>query len=262
MRYRKGHIAISEDRDVPLLLHVRNARAITQDQLWHLLSIDNVEESPRSMQWRITRLERAGLLERVEAGKFFRQPVYCITPTGMSLLEYRGHTLVSVSSETAHSLHASQIFHALELVNIRIALARNGALCSWKSEPEVASRNMVYSTGVSKDFDALVTINHIGQTHTIGIEYERTVKASARYAEIRETLSRDRSADVVLYLASSHDVLHVLAFELRGTSKRIGFTICDEFCRNLFSATTLLNTGDSNVVRFEELLSARTPGLR
>lgn len=255
MRYRKGHIAVSDERDVPLLLHIRNARAITQDQLCSLLTLDHLEDSQRSTQWRITRLEKSGLIARMEVGKFFRQPVYTITTLGMSLLEYRGHTLVSLSSETGHLLHNSQIFHALELVNIRIALAKNGALRSWRTEPEVASRNMVYSTGASKDFDALVTIERNDRTYTIGFEYERTVKAAARYAEIRDTLNRDCSAEMVLYLASSYDVLHVLALELRGTTKRIGFAISEEFRRDLFETSTLLNTGNSNVVRFEELLN-------
>ena len=255
MRYRKGHIAISEDRDVPLLLHVRNARAIGQEQLWHLLAIEKMEESQRSAQWRIARLEKAGLIERIEAGRFFRQPVFAITNIGMSLLEYRGHTLVSVSSETGHLLHASQIFHALELVNVRLALAKAGALRSWKSEVEVTSRNLVFSTGATKDFDAVVEIEHHNERYTIGIEYERTVKAAARYTEIREAINRDRTVDMVLYLASSYDVLHVLAVELRGSSKQIGFTISDEFCRDLFAANTLLNTGDHSLVRFEEFLS-------
>src|ERR1700753_363432 len=62
MRYRKGHVAISEDRDVPVLLHIRNARAITLDQLWDLLALERIEESRRSAQWRIARLEKSGLI--------------------------------------------------------------------------------------------------------------------------------------------------------------------------------------------------------
>jgi hypothetical protein len=39
MRYYKGHIALSDARDVPVLLHIRNARAICFDQLCALLSL-------------------------------------------------------------------------------------------------------------------------------------------------------------------------------------------------------------------------------
>jgi len=262
MRYRKGHIAISEDRDVPTLLHVRNARAITLEQLWQLLAHDKIEESRRSAQWRIARLEKSGLIERIDAGRFFRQPVFTITNLGMSLLEYRGYTLVSVSSETGRLLPNSQIFHALELVNIRLALANYGALRSWRSEVEVASRNLVYSSGAAKDYDALAEIVCEGQLHTVGIEYERTVKASARYAEIRETLTRDRSVNTILYLASSFDVLHVLAIELRGIPRHIGFMTSEQFCGDLFSASTIPNVPGEDVVPFGEFLALASASTR
>ena len=262
MRYRKGHIAISEDRDVPTLLHVRNARAITLDQLWQLLAFDKIEESRRSAQWRIARLEKSGLIERMDAGRFFRQPVFTISNMGMSLLEYRGYTLVSVSSETGRLLHNNQIFHALELVNIRLALANNGVLHSWRSEIEVASRNLVYTSGAAKDYDALAEIVRQGQIHTVGIEYERTVKASARYAEIREALSRDRSADTVLYLASSFDVLHVLAIELRGIPRHIGLMTSEQFCSDLFNASTIPNVPGNDVLPFGEFLSLESASIR
>jgi DNA-binding Lrp family transcriptional regulator len=235
---------------------------ITLGQLWDLLALEKIEESRRSAQWRIARLEKSGLIERIDAGRFFREHVFTITTMGMSLLEYRGHTLVSVSSETGHLLHNSQIFHALELVNIRLALAKNGALRSWKTEIEVASRNLVYSAGTAKDFDALAEIEHEEQVYKIGIEYERTVKAAARYAEIRESLNRDRSADLVLYLASSFDVLHVLAVELRGASKSIGLTTSYQFCGDLFNASTLLNTADHTLVRFADFLTLESASLR
>jgi len=262
MRYRKGHIAISEERDVPTLLHVRNARAITLDQLWQLLALDKLEGSRRSAQWRVARLEKAELIERMHAGRFFRHPVFTITNMGMSLLEYRGYTLVSVSSETGRLLHSNQIFHALELVNIRLALANVGALRSWKSEIEVASRNLVYSSGTTKDYDALAEIKHEGQIYKIGIEYERTVKAAARYAEIREALGRDRSVDAVLYLASSFDVLHVLAVELCNAAKRIGFMTSEQFCSDLFNASTILNAPSQKVVQFGEFLALESAAIR
>lgn len=65
MRYYKGHIALSETRDVPVLLHVRNARAICFDQLCALLWLDLLAERPRSLRWRLARLEKAGLVTRL-----------------------------------------------------------------------------------------------------------------------------------------------------------------------------------------------------
>ena len=44
MRYRRGYIALSDDRDVPMLLVIRNARAITCDPI---LSLIHISEPPR-----------------------------------------------------------------------------------------------------------------------------------------------------------------------------------------------------------------------
>jgi hypothetical protein len=59
VRYYKGHIALSEARDVPVLLQVRNARAVCFDQLCELLSLQILPELPRSLRWRLARLEKA-----------------------------------------------------------------------------------------------------------------------------------------------------------------------------------------------------------
>jgi hypothetical protein len=66
VRYYKGHIALSDARDVPILLHVRNARAICFDQLCDLLSLEIITERPRSLRWRLARLEKAGLVTRLQ----------------------------------------------------------------------------------------------------------------------------------------------------------------------------------------------------
>ena len=40
MRYPRGYIALSDANDVPVLLHIRNARAIQFDQLQDLIHFD------------------------------------------------------------------------------------------------------------------------------------------------------------------------------------------------------------------------------
>jgi len=46
MRYRRGFIALSDDRDIPMLVTIRNARAITCDQICALL-LNNGPETCR-----------------------------------------------------------------------------------------------------------------------------------------------------------------------------------------------------------------------
>ena len=255
MRYYKGYIAISDERDIPVLLHIRNARAVSFNQLCGLLKHDEIETLRRSVHWRVSRLEKAGLIERFEQDRFFGQPVFAITPLGLALLESRGHSMVALPSTIEHVIHRSQLFHALELVNIRLALAQHGILRSWKSELEVQSRNLVLEHSNAKDYDAVVEVSIEGESRIFAIEYERTAKASARYKAIRELLSRDKTVETVLYLTSDHDVLYLLAVELRGVAKRIGIALSDQFRRDLLNTQPLRVGADANVVEFRDLIA-------
>jgi hypothetical protein len=82
MRYYKGYIAISDERDIPVLVHIRNARAVTFDQLCGLLAHENLEGVRRSVHWRVSRLAKAKLIERFELERLYGQPVYAITTLG------------------------------------------------------------------------------------------------------------------------------------------------------------------------------------
>ena len=65
MRYYKSYIALSETCDVPVLLHVRNSRALCFDQLRELLSHEMLAVIVRSLRWRVARLEKVGLVARL-----------------------------------------------------------------------------------------------------------------------------------------------------------------------------------------------------
>jgi hypothetical protein len=257
VRYYKGYIALSDTCDVPVLLHIRNSRAITFDQLRDMLAYEMMEAIVRSLRWRVTRLEKVGLIERFNGQRFLGKPVYGITQQGLECLESRGHYLVSLPSDTEQILHPSKVAHTLELVDIHLALARSGLLRSWKSDLQITSRNLVAACEATKDYDAVAEIEVEGCTRTVGIEYERSVKAASRYDAIREALSRDKATDTVLYLTSSDDILYLLAMELRATRKRIGFALSEAFRHSLLETRTLTNTASSEIVPFRELLNLR-----
>jgi hypothetical protein len=82
MRYYKGYIALSETCDVPVLQLVRNCRAICFDQLRDLLACEMLVALIPSLRWRVTRLEKFGLLSRLEGQKHFGRPIYGITRQG------------------------------------------------------------------------------------------------------------------------------------------------------------------------------------
>jgi hypothetical protein len=255
VRYYKGYIALSDACDVPVLLHVRNARAICFDQLLELISLEMVAALSRSLRWRVARLEKAGLIARMEKYRYLGKPVFRITQQGLECLETRGHYLLSLPSNTELILHPSQVPHALELVNIHLALAKGGLLRSWKSELEITSRNLVLEDSKTKDYDAIAEIEIDGSTRRVGIEYERNPKAAVRYRAIREVLDKDDTTEAVLYLTSNDDILYLLATEMRSSRKRIGFALSESLRRSLLETRTLTNSETSEVVLLRDLLN-------
>ena len=101
----------------------------------------------------------------------------------------------------------------------------------------------------------MVEVNVAGESRKFAIEYERTSKGSARYEDIREVLRRDRTVDTILYLTSDHDVLYLLAVELRGVAKRIGIALSDQFRRDTLNTRTLVVGAGAEVVEFRTLFA-------
>ena len=254
MRYRKGYIALSDDRDLPLLVTIRNARAITYDQICALAYFKGQETSRRSVHWRLTRLEKHGLVQRVLYDQFFSQPIYAITRIGIEFLECRGETLLALPSTVREIVRKTQILHSVELAAIHAALAASGLLKSWKWELEIVSRNLVHESGDAKDYDAIVEVELGGQTKTFAIEFERTLKANARYEELCRVLTAETTADTVLYLTPDTHILYVLASEMCNVGKRIGFALSSAFQHDLLDTRTLIYAPKSKVVSFQEFL--------
>ncbi|HEV2133160.1 MAG TPA: replication-relaxation family protein [Terracidiphilus sp.] len=258
MRYYKGYIALSDTCDVPLLVHIRNARAVCFDQLRELLEHSMLAPITRSLHWRVARLEKAGLVARLNRKHYLGKPVFGITQQGLECLELRGHSLLSLPSGTERILDPSQILHALELVSIRLAFARAGLLRSWKGELEIASRNLVAADAALKDYDAIAEIEVDGCARKIGIEYEKSAKSAARYQAIRRALEDDDVSDVVLYVSPSDDILYLLAMELSPARKRLGFVLSETFHSLFLDARTLTNSNGTEVVPLRALFEARS----
>ncbi len=256
MRYARGYIALSDAGDVPVLLHIRNARAICFDQLSDLILFDGAGVAVSSLRWRVARMEKAGVIQRFQDVRYFGKPVYGITPSGLSFLESRGHMLLSLPSTTEKKIiHSLQIPHALELVNIRLALLRAGILLGWKCELEIASRNLVLDGPPAKDYDAIAEIEVDGVAHSIAIEYERSLKKIARYREIREILNQDQTAGTILYLAVNGQLLYTLACELRAVHKHIGFALSSSFRQSPLNSHMAVNNGTGDHVLLREFLA-------
>ena len=258
MRYPRGYIALSDANDVPVLLHIRNARAIQFDQLQDLILFDGSGVAVNSLRWRVARMEKNGIIQRFHDVRYLGKPVYGITAAGLSFLESRGHMLLSLPSDAKKKIiHSLQIPHALELVNIRLAMLRAGILVAWKSDLEIVSRNLVLDGPPAKDYDAIAEIEFDGVAHSIAIEYERSLKKIARYREIREILNQDQTAETILYLAVNGQLLYTLACELRTVDKHIGFALSSSFRQSPLNTQMVVNNGKSDHVLMREFLAGQ-----
>lgn len=256
MRYRRGTISLSDASDLPLLLFIRNARAVTFDQLAALAWMEGLAKNRRVLHWRLSRLEHFGFVSRLAHRSMPSQPVISIASAGLEYLETQGYTLLSLPSTSKTILRETQILHSMELAEIRIALAAGGVLKTWKWELEIVSENLVSGAKVTKDFDALAEIVVDSETRRFAIELERTLKGSSRYEALRRVFDSEGTVDTILYLAPNADILYVLAMELREVRKRIGFALTKTFQRHLLDSDVLLNSSTGELVSFREFLLA------
>jgi hypothetical protein len=240
MRYRKGSIAINETRDIPLLLLIRDSRAITLQQLYEELFLRNLETSNNSAYWRLRRLEGKRLIEVLKEADTCGEPVYTITHRGLGLLESKGHSLLSLGSFSRSVIQESEVLHMTELNSIRIAMLRSGTLVSWKSEMQIVSENLALFGEVSKDYDAEVVVKTMNGTANFALEFERTAKSASRYREIRQTIDADSRTNLILYLTSTQELLFLLLQELRAIDTPIAFGLSVDLKKHILEMPVIV----------------------
>ena len=256
MRYLKGSIAISETFDLPLLLHVRNARYIGQEQLRVLLNYECTSLARRRLAWRVDRLAQAQYLEALEQ-RVSGDKVYTIARKGLQYLEMLGYGLISITSSMERFVDPFTVRHWMDLMDIRLVFAHSGVLEGWKSEVEVSSENMETGDEYAKDYDAIATLRAGAKFLRQGIEYERTTKGRERYRDLRTQLAGERRLDSVLYFVRDTGRLFSVASELENAHPGILFCSIDSFRQRGVEALFLrsvLEPGASLV----ELLGLRT----
>jgi hypothetical protein len=255
MRYRKGMISVSDSRDIPVLLLIRDSRAISISQLIAELMLDGVETNSRSIHWRLSRLVASGLVEKVGNDRAIGEPAYAITHDGLALLEYRGHVLLSLGSFSKTIIAEAELLHMLELNAIRLALKRAGILVEWKHTLQIVSENLVDYGKTTKDYDSVVIIAHEGRRIRFAIEYERTAKSTARYREIVKTIEDDTEIPFVLYLTPGQELLYLLTQDLRSLGERAAFGVSGLVKTKLLGAPIVVVTDQPAVRKLGEILS-------
>jgi Replication-relaxation len=253
MRSAKNSLVIHPERDIPLLRQVRNSKFVIHDQLFELLRFSGSECSRDSFGWRVRRLVRAGLLSICKGTFGAKSAVYRISRAGIALLEHHGQFTTVLHSNTEHLPHPSQVFHSLELNQIRLALAHQNVLANWQSEVEVASFNTISCSPYQKDYDAIVDVWIGDRKRRFALEYERTLKSCRAYASIRAALEAERQLDCILYLTAGTEVLVHLVHEFHSVARKLAFATAREFeCTAL--STPVITAGSLAGAPFSELL--------
>ena len=253
MRYAKGTIAVSLDRDIPLLAQVRDSKFITHQQLFELIHAGRFECSRPSFNWRMKRLLQSNHISICDGNFGVGVVVYRITRDGLVQLENHGQFAVVLNSRTQHLPHPSQAQHALELNAIRLALARADVLAGWQSDVETASSNTISPRPLKKDYDAVVDVWNGGQIARFALEYERTLKSARQYEKVRVALENENQVGCILYLTSGFEIILHLAHELSGIPRRLAFATAPAFRHHLLDTPVILHPHQPEVV-FKQLL--------
>jgi hypothetical protein len=192
MRYTKDSLVINPERDIPLLRQVRNSRFVSHQQLFGFMKFGGFDHCRSSFNWRTRRLLDSGHLSICERVFGAGSAVYRITRQGLALLEHHGQFTTVLHSNTEHLPHPAQVFHALQLNAIQLALADKSLLARWQSEVEIASLNTISRTPYQKDYDAVVEVWIGEQRASFALEYERSLKSAKQYEQVRRALERER----------------------------------------------------------------------
>jgi hypothetical protein len=150
-----------------------------------------------------------------------------------------------------------QVFHALELNALRLALARSALLVSWQSEVEISTLNMV-SESFQKDYDAIVKIWLGNEIREFALEYERSLKNAKQYESVRAALEAERMIGCVLYVTVDANLLLAVLHHLTPIARRLGFLTARSFREQLLAAPVTTETTRA-LVTLEEFLQYSHP---
>lgn len=234
---------ISETRDIPALLHIRNATFISHDQLFALLVENGLEANRRAFNWRVKRYLKCNFVRSIGRVVPYTGESYTITRLGLSLLESFGEGLVSISSESRTLAGRQQAPHFLELNEIRNAFRKTGRLNRWQYDRQLASLNYVIGSPLMKDYDAIAELTFEKKQLRIAVEYERTPKTSARYQEISKSIRDEDQVDMILYLTATPDLVFTLGAEFKKPELPMAFCASRRFRSSGLNAMMLFSYG-------------------
>ncbi len=149
-----------------------------------------------------------------------REIAYAVSKAGLSAIhgnETDPNLCVDVTRDPA------SMNHFLGVNRMFAGFLQEFVVNFWMSDFQVRADNMLYGkAGLAKDYDAVVEILLQNSPVRIGIEYELTVKSSARYAELCPAYAAERHLHLVVYVLNEAGMLSSIAPHF----KEVGGIIC------------------------------------
>jgi hypothetical protein len=103
-------------------------------------------------------------------------------------------------------------------------------LKEWTGDLEVRSLNQSIDLPLAKDYDAIVELECDSFRYRIALEYERSLKSSARYQEIVAAIEDEDQVQLLVYMTSSVDLLYQLKAEFEEQRFPIALVPARSFC--------------------------------
>jgi len=259
---RKAKSSLNNARDLPLLQIIRDTTFIDRKQLEILIAGRTDETNYDSRNRRIARLVELGQLKIYPRCFSSSGRVYGITPRGMAILGRAGLGLFRSSAYRETEATVVQMPRFLKLNQIEIASRKAFNVLGWTRARGLRSLNRAMGRTAKQAYDSIAVIAEASdsavQVH-LGIQYERTIKSTVRYAQIRKSLEVDNQIHGLLYFVDSERSAVILSREMYSVTVPIGVVVVSEFQRKLADATLRLLDGLS-VVRAMAGLAPRLMG--
>jgi len=253
MRFQKGSFELSRAQDFPLLRQVLRCQCVTHDQLFEFMKLGCHEVRRQSFNWRIKRLVDHGMVQRHYAPAAASTYIYSIDTLGFLYLQGMGeYCPSSVFSPTKTPDHLKS-FHAIELNELHLSLARANLVEAWIPENEIRSRNELTDHGFAKDYDAVVTLRIGSSRPRFALEYERSPKTISQYDRIRKAIDAETIVHQFLYLTANEHIQSFLLQCLSSTKQRLYIGRAREFPLHLLE-TLVVEAASGRRMKFGETL--------
>jgi hypothetical protein len=253
MRYPKGTVVVSRNRDVPLLEYVLRCGFVTSRQLFEFLQLDRLERSRAAFEQRLRRLAHHDLIRRYSGLLTGHEWVYSIAPKGVSLLVELGELY---AGRGVHEQGEGQVVvnHWLDINDIHLALRRRQLLVRWTPESEIRSQNDLTTFNYAKDYDAIVTVRCDGLDCRFALEYERFPKTRTRYEQIGVELDKEVHLTTLLYLAPTYHVLSCMRRSFEPQRLVMCLALSSDFVTGLLDTPVVVAGRNDRLVCFGDVL--------